>query len=115
MRVCVFASSSSGNCLLVSHSAANILIDAGISMRRIVSSLALAGLTMQDIGGVLITHEHSDHISGLKMLLKHYKLDVYAPHTVANRLRGMLPDIEERLHIIPVGERFSIGGLDILA
>lgn len=115
MRVCVFASSSSGNCLLVSHNAANILIDAGISMRRIVSSLARAGLTMQDIGGMLITHEHSDHVSGLKMLLKHYKLDVYAPHTVANRLRGMLPDIEERLHIIPVGERFSIGGLDILA
>ena len=91
MKVCVFASSSSGNCLLVSQGSTNILLDAGISMRRIVSSLAQAGLTMRDIGGVLITHEHSDHISGLKMLLKHYDVALYAPHTVSNRVLGMLP------------------------
>ena len=115
MRVCVFASSSSGNCLLLSEGGTNILIDAGISMRRIVSSLAQAGLTMRNIGGVLITHEHSDHISGLKMLLKHYDVDVYAPHTVANRLIGMLQEAEEHMHIIPVGECFQIGGLDVLA
>lgn len=115
MRVCVFASSSSGNCLLVSYGDVNILVDAGISMRRTVSSLAQAGLTMQEITGVLVTHEHSDHISGLKMLLKYHSPAVYAPHTVANRLRGMLPEIEERLHIIPVGEHFLIGGLDVLA
>ena len=38
---------------------------------------------MRDIGGVLITHEHSDHISGLKMLIKYYRVPVYAPRTVA--------------------------------
>ena len=115
MKVCVFASGSGGNCLLLSDNGTNILIDAGISMRRIVSGLAQMQLTMRDIGGVLITHEHSDHISGLKMLLKYNKLDIFAPHTVANRLCGVIPDAAEAIHIIPVGEPFQIGGLCIKA
>lgn len=115
MKVCVFASSSSGNCLLVSQGSTNILLDAGISTRRIVSSLAQAGLTMRDIGGVLITHEHSDHISGLKMLLKHYDVALYAPHTVANRVLGMLPEADGHMNIIPVGEEFTLGAFTVRA
>ena len=91
MRIFVFASGSSGNCMLISDGATNLLVDAGISMRRVESSLRQAGMTVKDIDGVLVTHEHSDHVSGLKMLLKHYKPPVYAPHTIGNRLRGMLP------------------------
>lgn len=115
MRVSVFASGSSGNCLLLSDGGTNILIDAGISMRRVVSALASVGISMENIGGVLITHEHSDHVSGLKMLLKHYNIPVYAPHTVANRLRGMIPETEEHLNIIPVGDEFGIGSLSVTA
>lgn len=72
-------------------------------------------LTLQDIGGVLITHEHSDHISGLKTLVKRTSCPVYAPRTVASRLRGMLPGLDERLEVIPVGEDFSIAGLTVRA
>lgn len=115
MRVSVFASGSSGNCLLLSDDSTNILIDAGISMRRVVSALAQLGISMENIGGVLITHEHSDHVSGLKMLLKHYNIPVYAPHTVANRLRGSIPDIEGNIKIIPVGEEFNLGSMHITA
>lgn len=115
MRVSVFASGSSGNCLLLSDDRTNILIDAGISMRRVVSALAQLGISMEDIGGVLITHEHSDHVSGLRMLLKYYHIPVFAPHTVANRLRGFIPETEENLKIIPVGEEFELGSLHITA
>ena len=115
MRAIIFASSSSGNCLAVSHGGTHILIDAGISMRRIVASAAQAGLTMGNIGGVLITHEHSAHVLGLKTLLKNYPVELYAPHTVANRIMGMLPDAMGRTHIIPVGERFTIGELSLTA
>ena len=115
MKVYVFASGSSGNCLLLSSGDTNILIDAGISMRRIEKALAQTGRTMRDIGGVLITHEHSDHISGLKMLIKYYRVPVYAPRTVAARLRGMLPEIDDCLRVIPVGESFSLGSLFIKA
>ena len=115
MKVSVFASGSSGNCLLVDGGGSCLLIDAGISMRRVRTALDQAGYRMQDIGGVLITHEHSDHISGLKMLVKHHQLPVYAPRTVANRLRGMLPELEDSLRVIPVGEPFPVGGLSVTA
>ena len=115
MELRVFASGSSGNCLLLSSGSTHILIDAGISKRRIEQSLAQSGLSMREIGGVLITHEHSDHISGLKMLLKYYALPVYAPRTVANRLRGCLPEAEPYLRVIPVNESFAIGDLTVTA
>ncbi|MGI5976440.1 MAG: MBL fold metallo-hydrolase [Candidatus Limivicinus sp.] len=115
MRACIFASGSSGNCLLLSEGGTNILIDAGISMRRVLCGLAQAETSMDNIGGVLITHEHSDHISGLKVLSKNYSFPVYAPKTVASHLRGLLPQLEGRLHTIPVGKSFKIGGLAVTA
>ena len=115
MKVFVFASGSGGNCLLVSSGDTNILIDAGISLRRLSAALAQTGHTMRDIGGVLITHEHSDHISGLKSLVKRGDFPICAPRTVASRLRGMLPELEERLRVIPVGESFPLGSLSVRA
>ena len=101
--------------MLLSDGDTHLLIDAGISMRRIEQSLARAGLTVNDIAGVLITHEHADHISGLGMLLKHYDLTVYAPHTVGARLCGMLPAAADRLRVVPVGELFPVGGVRVRA
>ena len=115
MRICIFASGSGGNCLLLSDGSTHVLVDAGISMRRIEASLREADIAMSDITGVLITHEHSDHISGLKMLLKYHHLPVYAPHTVANRMRGMLPDVDGSLNIIEVGTVFELGSLRVRA
>lgn len=115
MRVSVIASGSGGNCLVLSDNGTNVLIDAGISMRRVASALSQLGISMEQIGGVLITHEHSDHVSGLKMLQKHYNIPVFAPRTVASRLCGMLPETERLMHIIPVGEEFRIGSLSVTA
>ena len=64
------ASGSSGNALLVSSGETHILIDAGISCRRITASLRALGLTTDDLTAILITHAHTDHISGLQTLLK---------------------------------------------
>ena len=115
MKVVVFASGSGGNCLLLSDADTHLLIDAGISLRRIEASLSRAGLTMNDISGVLITHEHADHIYGLRTLLRRCPRPLYAPHTVAARLGGMLPEALEHLNVIPVGEHFSVGALTVSA
>ena len=115
MRIHVFASGSGGNCLLLEDRETRILIDAGISKRRVVTTLAGLGLRMEQIGGVLITHEHSDHISGLLNLAKGRDLPVYAPHTVAARLLGSLPLLQDNLCVIPVGEPFSLGSLRVTA
>ena len=111
MKIKVFASGSGGNCMLCSERDTHILIDAGISMRRLRQSLRAWDLDIDDIGGVLITHEHSDHVSGLKMLLKYFDLPLYAPHTVASRLCGMLPDAEDFMHVIRPGEDFRLGSV----
>ena len=63
------ASGSSGNALLLSWAGGHILVDAGISCRRIRRGLQSLGLDLPDLDGIFITHTHSDHISGLQTLL----------------------------------------------
>ena len=115
MRISVIASGSSGNCLLLSDNNTNILIDVGISMRRVQAFLLQSACSWRELDGVLITHEHSDHICGLETVLKRTDVPVYAPHTIANRLRGRLPMIEDKLCVIPVGENFPVGNLSVRA
>ena len=62
MRFCSIASGSSGNCIYVGTQETHLLIDAGISGKRIEKGLNELDLTGKDIDGILITHEHSDHI-----------------------------------------------------
>ena len=115
MVVHVFASSSGGNCLLLEDRDTRLLIDAGISRRRVTAALGSLGCKTEQISGVLITHEHSDHISGLLNLVKGRGIPVFAPHTVAARLLGMLPGLQEQLRVIPVGETFPLGDLRVTA
>ena len=78
MRLCSIASGSSGNCIYVGSDNTHILIDVGISCKRIEQGLLKAELTGKDISGVLITHEHSDHIQGLGVLARKYEIPMYA-------------------------------------
>ena len=77
MKVVVFSSGSSGNCTLIRTNDINILIDVGLSRKAIESNLANVGLTLNDIDILLITHEHTDHISALPTLLKDCNLKTY--------------------------------------
>lgn len=115
MHITTFASGSSGNCALVSAAGTKILVDAGISLRRINTFLRAEGLAPEELVGVLITHEHSDHVSGLEMLLKHHNVDIYAPRTVASRLAGMKPTTEGRIKIIEAGVPFDLKGVKVMA
>ena len=115
MRIVTFASGSTGNCSLISDGGVNILLDAGISARRIEKSLEACGVSPHDLCGVLITHEHSDHISGLPLIVKRYGLPVYAPSLLCSALRRAAPDIEGSLRYIPVGESFSVGDISVRA
>lgn len=78
MRICSIASGSSGNCIYVGTDTTHILVDAGISCKRITQGVQEFGLDMTDIDGIFITHEHSDHIGGLKVLTKNYGIPIYA-------------------------------------
>lgn len=103
------ASSSSGNAALIRSGATAILLDAGISARRIAQSLASLGLAPEELSGILITHEHSDHVNGIATLTKKYAIPVYASRGTAH----FLPQAASVLHVFEAGVAFDIGSLHI--
>ena len=78
MDVWSLASGSSGNCYLVRAAGTLLLVEAGITLRKIETFLAKLGVTARDIAGVLLTHEHSDHIRSARMLSDKYQLPLFA-------------------------------------
>lgn len=92
-------SGSSGNSVLFRHNGKSFLIDAGMSCRNICAALSLFGESPDRIGGIFVTHEHSDHIAGLEMLCKKYALPVYINSFSADFLRrsGRYPYLCERM------------------
>lgn len=78
MRLCSIASGSSGNCIYVGTDNTHLLIDAGISGKRIEAGLNEIGLTTSDLDGILVTHEHTDHTAGLGVISRKYGIPIYA-------------------------------------
>ena len=114
MRLTVFASGSTGNCSLVSGAGAHILVDAGISAKRITAGLASVGLAPTSLDGIFITHEHSDHIKGLAVLMKHGPVPVFAPGAVAEYLRRALPGVLPFLHTLTPPEPVELGEMRVI-
>ena len=112
MRIVVLASGSTGNSSLVQWDGGSILIDAGISARRIRTMLREQGVELRDLSAILITHEHTDHISGLSVLLRQQPLPVFAVAPTANYLRRQMC---EHAALITDAEAdcFSIGNANI--
>lgn len=140
MRFVSFASGSSGNCIYVGTENTHILVDIGISNRQMEQGLHEIGLKGSDLGGIVITHEHSDHIRGLGVLARRYGIPIYATRETLDAIgefrslgkypRGLfcpiLPDVgfcvgdmEIRAFSIdhdaanPVGYRIQSGGRSV--
>lgn len=78
MELCSIASGSSGNCIFACSDKCSLLIDVGISGKRVEQGLNQIGTTAKEIDGILISHEHSDHISGLGVIARRYGIPIYA-------------------------------------
>lgn len=114
MQVYTLASGSGGNCTLLSDGGTLLLIDAGISARRIVCALAELSLTPDMLSGILVTHEHSDHIAGIKTLINKYDIPIFAPRTVGNHIAYSIAGVEDFLSELCPGREDSIGSLQVL-
>ena len=117
MRFCNIASGSSGNCTYVGDDNTHLIVDAGISGKRIEAGLNDLELTTSDVAGVLITHEHTDHIGGLSILARKYGIPVFATGGTIEAIRKIpkfesIPD--HLFHPIIPEKKFSLGDLDIL-
>lgn len=116
MNFCSISSGSSGNCIYVGSDRAGILIDAGISGKRVEAGLNSIDRTTAEMDGLLITHEHSDHIKGVGVLARKYHVPIYATKGTIRAIKSssLVGKIEEELfHEIRADERFCIGDLEI--
>lgn len=116
MRLCSIASGSSGNCVYVGSDATHLLVDTGISGKRVEQGLRGLDLSPRDLDGILITHEHADHISGLGVLTRKYGIPVYATEGTIRAMfeGGSLGNVEESLfHPIWEDEKFILKDLAI--
>jgi len=122
MGVCVsvLASGSRGNSALLESSRARILVDAGVSCRETFKRLKLVGREPRSLSAILITHEHSDHVSGLAMLAKKLGIPVFmtgGTHQAwARSLRddaGQLPTLA-KLEIFSAGRQFQIADITVM-
>ena len=98
MRAVALASGSTGNSTLLQWEGGSLLIDAGISARRVRTMLRNEGTELSDLTAILITHDHSDHISGLQVLLRQCACPVFALPGTAKTLRMLLREHESRFH-----------------
>jgi len=112
MRITVLASGSSGNVTLVQAGDTSLLIDVGITAKRIVEHLGGAGMAPEKLAGILLTHEHGDHTRGLKVFAKNHSTPVFTNPLTADHLRRASVEADWRL--FACGAAFQIGALEVL-
>ncbi|MBQ2829878.1 MAG: MBL fold metallo-hydrolase [Oscillospiraceae bacterium] len=109
------ASGSSGNATLVTDGATHILIDAGISARRIERSLMSVGLSADALDAIFITHSHTDHTSGLHTLLKRRAIPLYAGAGTCREIAFADAALSDALEDIEDGETLHFGNCTVRA
>ncbi len=99
MEFTTLASGSKGNCTLISGGQTKVLVDAGISAAKITNALKQLGQDIKDVAAVFVTHEHRDHIAGVRQLAMKYHMPVYAsPKTWGSLLfEDELPAAQKRV------------------
>lgn len=104
-----FASGSSGNAALLSREDTHILIDMGISCKRVCAALKVLGLAPEDLSAILITHEHGDHIKGLETYVKKHRTPIFCTSAVSRQLSYRIAGIGPLLHTMPFGGTARFG------
>ncbi|MDD3242979.1 MAG: MBL fold metallo-hydrolase [Eubacteriales bacterium] len=113
-KVCPLFSGSKGNATLVQAGDTAVLVDAGVSARRLEGALKQQGVEPGQLRAVLVTHEHSDHISGLNIFAERYALKVYANEQTWKAMNGQMNRLTavQRIVVEPDTD-FFIGGLNV--
>src|ERR1700679_31905 len=112
MRFCILGSGSSGNSALVVTEQTRILLDAGFSARRLTGLMAAAGESIDGVEAVFVTHEHSDHSSGIESLKKFPNLKFFANAATARAVQKTLT-WTPNWRIFATGSSFRFRDLDI--
>lgn len=114
LKVSVLASGSTGNCTYIETAEHKILIDAGLSGKKIENLMQSIGRDLSDVDSLFVTHEHSDHRKGVGVLARRYGMDVYANQGTWDAMASKIGKIPtEQKNIIAPDSVLSIGDLDV--
>ncbi len=109
----VLGSGSAGNCAVVATENCKLLVDAGLSARQILLRLEMAGLAPEQLDGILLTHEHCDHICGLKVFCRKYDLPIYVNRQTADVLKSLSLCDHRNWQIFTTGQEFSVKDITV--
>ena len=114
MEVCSLFSVSSGNCTYICAGDTRLLVDAGMSGSKIINALSEIDVSPNEIDGILVTHEHSDHIAGVGILSRKLDIPVYATEGTWNAMASKIGNVSTKnTREIEAGKDFYIGTVDI--
>lgn len=114
LRFTVLASGSTGNSLLVESGETKVLVDAGLSAKKIEQLMGERDVKGAELSAVLITHEHSDHIKGVGALARKYDLPVYANEKTWEALNKQIGELaEEKIKVMETGSVVEFGDLQV--
>lgn len=114
MKYCSIASGSSGNCHYIGYKNTNILIDAGLSGKKVSKGLDEINVDANKLNGIFVTHEHSDHIKGIGVLSRKYDLPIFVNYKTWKAIKEKIGKIkEENIKIFENDKKYAIGDLEI--
>jgi phosphoribosyl 1,2-cyclic phosphodiesterase len=114
IRFSVLASGSTGNAFYVETDRNSLLVDAGLSGKQMEQLFKQIERDMKQLSGILVTHEHSDHIKGLGVIARKYKLPIYANEKTWKAMEGLIGDIPtEQKFVFQMGTVKTFGDLDV--
>lgn len=113
-KVSMLASGSKGNVTFIETPQHNVLVDAGLSGKKIAGLMDQIGRSLTDVDALFVTHEHSDHIAGVGVLARKYRMDIYANQktwaAMQNKIGKINPD---QMQLFEPGRTKLMGDLDI--
>ena len=115
-QVSMLASGSSGNCTYIETPKRKILVDCGLSGKKIAELMKNINRDISDVDSILITHEHRDHVHGLGVLARKYGMDLFANEETWNAMPESIGKIKiEQKNIFEMGQVMTLGDIDVVS
>ncbi|MDY0152530.1 MAG: MBL fold metallo-hydrolase [Candidatus Cloacimonas sp.] len=111
----VIASGSKGNCVLVQSSDTAILLDAGVSMRRILDVMDIHGISREKLAAIVVSHEHSDHTRSVGAISRKLRIPILINRPTLSFCAAKIGDVGDRFQIFQTGSSFRIGDIIVEA